>query len=217
MPRNPFDEYGDTQSQPEETKEFDQGSDLARLKGAVHELHDVEERGEDENELTPERPDFLGEISTADWQPKKRKDTRKRGTVLFVRNIDDLREPLARISEKIGIPRDMFVRYLLEQGIRSHFSGDTELVSILDQRLTLYPGETPSRKRKKRNSKGVGFRGIPEHTNQQITQIAASLGVPKWQVIRRMLEDGVDGYKSGEITIQPHVVQTTEYTLYPDE
>jgi len=217
MPRNPFDEYGDTQSQAEEMKNLEWSGDLDRLKGAVDEPLNMEERGEEENELKPERPDFLGDISTADWQPKKRKDTRRRRPVLFVRNIDDLREPLTRISEKIGIPRDMLVRYLLEYGIRSHFSGDTELVSILDQRLTLYPGETPPLKRKKRNSKGVGFRGIPEHTNQQITQIADSLGVPKWQVIRRMLEDGVDGHKSREITIQPHVVQTTEYTLYPDE
>lgn len=217
MPRNPFDEYRDDQSQPEETKEYDHSSDIDRLKGAVDEPHDAKERGVDENELKAEKPDFLGDIATADWQPKKRKDTRKREPVLFVRNIDDLREPLAKIAEKIGVPRDMLVRYLLEQGIQSHFSGDTELISVLDQRLTLYPGETPPRKRKKSNSKGVGFRGIPEHTNQQISQIADSLGVPKWQVIRRMLEDGVAGHKSGAITIQPQSVQTEEYTLYPDE
>lgn len=217
MPRNPFDEYRDDQSRPEETKEFDHSSDIDRLKGAVDELHDAEERGEDESELKPGKPDFLGDISTADWQPKKRKDTRKRGPVLFVRNIDHLREPLTRISEKIGIPRDMLVRYLLERGIRSHFSGDTELVSVLDQRLTLYPGETPPRKRKKRNSKGVGFRGIPGHTDQQISRIADSLGVPKWQVIHKMLENGIARYKSGALTIQPKSVQTEEYTLYPDE
>ncbi len=217
MPRNPFDEYRDDQSQPEEEQEFDHGSDIDRLKGVVDEPYDAKERGKDENELKPEKPDFLGDISAADWQPKKRKDVRKRGPVLFVRNIDDLREPLTRISEKIGVPRAMLVRYLLERGIQNHFSGDTQLVSVLDQRLTLYPGETPSRKRKKGNSKGVGFRGIPEHTNKQIAQIADSLGVPKWQVIRRMLEDGVAGYKSGAITIQPQSVQTEEYTLYPDE
>ena len=214
MPRNPFDEYGDAQSHPEETKELEQSSDLDRLKGIVDVPHDVEEGDE---VLTPEKPDFLGDISTADWQPKKRRDTRKRVPVLFVRNIDDLREPLAKIAAKIGIPRDMLVRHLLERGIKSHLSGDTELVSVLDQRLTLYPGETPPRKRKKRNSKGVGFRGIPEHTNQQIAQISASLGVPKWQVIRRILEDGIAGYKSKTIKIQPHEVQTTEYTLYPNE
>ena len=217
MPRNPFDEYDDAQSQAEETKDLEQCGDLDRLKGAVDELHDVEERGEDEDKLKPERPDFLGDISTADWQPKKRKDTRKRRPVLFVRNIDHLREPLAKVAEKTGIPRDMLVRYLLEHGIRSHSSGDTELISVLDQRLTLYPGETPPRKRKKKNSKGVGFRGIPEYSNQQTTQIADSLGVPKWQVIRRMLEDGIAGYKSGAITIQPQSVHTEEHTLYPDE
>lgn len=217
MPRNPFDEYGDAQSQPEETKDLEQSSDLDRLKGVVDEPHNVEKRREGEEILKPEKPDFLGDISTADWQPKKRRDTRKRVPILFVRNIDDLREPLAKIAAKVGIPRDMLVRHLLERGIKSHLSGDTELISVLDQQLTLYPGETPPRKRKKRNSKGVGFRGIPEHTNQQITQIAASLGVPKWQVVRRFLETGISGYKSKTITIQPQRVQTTAYTLYPNE
>jgi len=217
MPRNPFDEYCDAQFQPEETKDLEQSSDLDRLKGVVDEPYDVEEKKEGEEALKSKKPDFLGDISTADWQPKKRRDTRKRVPILFVRNIDDLREPLAKMVVKIGIPRDMLVRYLLEHGIKSHLSGNTELVSVLDQRLTLYPGETPPRKQKKRNSKGVGFRGIPEHTNQQITQIAASLGVPKWQVIRRFLETGIAGYKSKTITIQPRVVQTTAYTLYPDE
>ncbi|MBC8503895.1 MAG: hypothetical protein H8D34_03500 [Chloroflexi bacterium] len=216
MSRNPFDEYSDLQSPPEE-KELEQSSSRDRLLGVVDEINDAEERGERKEKIKPEKPVFLGDISTADWQPKKRRDTRKRAPVLFVRNIDDLREPLAKIAEKIDIPRDMLVRHLLERGIRSHLSGDTVLVPVLDQRLTLYPGETPPRKRKKRNSKGVGFRGIPEHTNQQIAQIAASLSVPKWQVLRRILEDGIAGYKSGTITIQPHVVQTTEYTLYPNE
>ena len=217
MPRNPFAEYRNDKSQPEETNEFDHGSDIDRIKGAVDKLHNAEEGWGDEKELKPEKPDFLGDISTADWQPKERKDTRKRGPVLFVRNIDDLRESLARIAEKMGVPRYMLVRYLLEHGIQNHFSGDTQLVSVLDQRLTLYPSEIHPRKRKKKNSKGVGFREIPEQANQQIIQIADSLGVPKWQVIRRILEDGVAGYKSGTITIQPQSVQTEEYTLYPNE
>lgn len=217
MPRNPFDEYRNAQSQPEETNEFDHRSDTDRLKGAIDNPYNIEESGKDNHKLQLEKPNFMGEISTAKWRPKERKDTRKRGPVLFVRNIDDLRESLARIAAKIGVPRDMLVRYLLEQGIQNLFSGDSQLVSILDQRLTLYPGETPPRKRKKNKSKGIGFRGIPAHTNQQIMQIATSLGVPKWQVIRRMLEDGVAGYKAGTITIQPQSVQTEEYTLYPNE
>ncbi len=217
MPRNPFYEYDNTQSQPEKTKDLEQGSELDRLKGLVDEPHDIEGRWEGDHESKPEKPDFLGDISTADWRPKKRRDTRKRGPVLFVRNIDDLREPLVKIAEKIGVPRDMLVRHLLERGIQSHLSGNSELISVLDQRLTLYPAETPPRKRKKRNSKGVGFRGIPEGTYQQIDQIAGSLGVPKWQVIRRILEDGIAGYKSKTIKIQPKKIQTTAYTLYPNE
>jgi predicted DNA-binding protein len=217
MPRNPFNEHHKDQPQPEELNEFDPSNDIDRLKGAIDKFHDTEARLENKKEIKPEKPNFLGDISTAKWQPKERKDIRKRGPVLFVRNIDDLQEYLSKIAEKIGVPRDMLVRYLLEQGIQNHFSGDTQLIPVLDQRLTLYPGETPPRKRKKSNSKGVGFRMIPDHTNQQISQISDRLGVPKWQVIRRMLEDGVAGYKAGTITIQPHSVQTEVYTLYPNE
>ena len=217
MPRNPFDEHHKDQSQPEGLNEFDHSIDIDRLKGAVDKFQDAGDRSENIIEIKPEKPNFLGDISTAKWKPKERKDTRKRGPVLFVRNIDDIRETLSKIAEKIGVPRDMLVRYLLELGIQNHFSGDTSLVSVLDQRLTLYPGETPPRKQKKSKSKGVGFRMIPDHTNQQISQIADNLGVPKWQVIRRMLEDGVAGYKAGSITIQPQSVQTEEYTLYPNK
>ena len=217
MPRNPFDEHHKDQSQPEGLNEFDHSIDIDRLKGAVDKFQDAGDRSENIIEIKPEKPNFLGDISTAKWKPKERKDTRKRGPVLFVRNIDDIRETLSKIAEKIGVPRDMLVRYLLELGIQNHFSGDTRLVSVLDQRLTLYPGETPPRKQKKSKSKGVGFRMIPDHTNQQISQIADNLGVPKWQVIRRMLEDGVAGYKAGSITIQPQSVQTEEYTLYPNK
>ncbi|MBT3391563.1 MAG: hypothetical protein HN413_14280 [Chloroflexi bacterium] len=217
MPRNPFDEHHKDQSQPEGLNEFDHSIDIDRLKGAVDKFQDAGDRSENIIEIKPEKPNFLGDISTAKWKPKERKDTRKRGPVLFVRNIDDIRETLSKIAEKIGVPRDMLVRYLLELGIQNHFSGDTRLVSVLDQRLTLYPGETPPRKQKKSKSKGVGFRMIPDHTNQQISQIADNLGVPKWQVIRRMLEDGVAGYKAGSITIQSQSVQTEEYTLYPNK
>lgn len=165
----------------------------------------------------PDKPDFLGDIPRANWKPKRRKDTRQRGPVLFVRNIDHLKEPLAKIAQEMDIPRDMLARYLLERGISSHLSGENQLVEVLNQRLTLYPNETPPRKKRNRKSKGVGFRGIPPKTRKLLNEITSSLGVPAWQVVRRMLESSISDYRAGTLNIQPQEIQTVEYTLYPDE
>jgi len=196
MPRNPFEVIGqDPETQIDQPVSEEENAQLQ----------------------PPEKPDFLGDIPVANWKPKRRIDTRQRGPVLFVRNIDHLKEPLAKIAEQMDVPRDMLVRYLLEEGIRSHLSGEDQLVSVFNQRLTLYPNETPPRKKRNRKSKGVGFRGIPPQTRQQLDEIISSLCVPAWQVVRRMLESGISDYRAGTLNIEPQEIQTVEYTLYPDE
>ena len=170
--------------------------------------------------LAPKKPDYLGSIPTADWKPKKRKDTRKRQPVLFVRNIYDLKANLRKIADEEQIPRDMLVRYMLEQGLREHQSGMRQLKPELDQCLTLYPGEKPPGKRRNKknpNTKGVGFRNLPDALVSQIQEVANSLYVPVWQVVRRFLEQGIADYRTGKLTLPLVTVQIRRYTLYPDE
>ena len=166
-----------------------------------------------------EQPDYLGSIPAADWKPKKRKDTRKRPPVFFVRNIYDLKEPLREIAHTIGIPRDMLVRYFLERGLEAHQSGERPLIPVLDQRLTLYPGEKPPGKRRKRNpnARGVGIRNLPGDLVAQIQGVAQSLSVPVWQVVRMFLEQGIADYHSGTLELPVVSVQIHRPTLYPDD
>ncbi len=168
--------------------------------------------------VEPESHSYLDNIPTADWQPKKRKkDTRKRGAVLFVRNIYDLKSPLKKISNNLGVPRDMLVRFLLEQGLASHRKGTRPLEPVMDQRLTLYPNEAAPRKhRKSVNQKGVGFRGLPPELSKQLQSAANELGIPIWQVIRSFLEQGISDYRSGQLNINPTPVQVQTFTLYPE-
>jgi len=196
MPRDPFADVYTEQVQENETPGFRSLPDR----------------------LAVERPDFLGEIPTADWRPRKRRDHRSRGSVMFVRQISDLKLPLEKIAQELDIPRDMVVRYLLERGIERHYSGEEPLEPRLQQRLTLYPGETPPGKMsKKSRQKGIGFRKIPAGVRDALNAIANRLHVPLWQVVRKFLESGIEGHKSGAFAIRPVAVQIEEYTLYPDE
>ncbi len=163
-------------------------------------------------------PRYLQNIPVANWQPKKRNDNRKREPVFFIRNIYDLKEPLQSIAGTIGVPRDMLVRYLLEHGVKRHHSGEQILEPVFIKRLTLFPDEPAPRKtRKKARAKGVGFRGLPGELVMNVRKIADELSVPVWQVVRRLLEQGIEDYRSGNLEMPVVPVQSREYTLYPEE
>lgn len=158
-------------------------------------------------------------IPTANFQPKKREDKRVRSAVLFVRHLDDLQPRLEQIAEnRLGVPRDMLVRFLLEKGLERHYSGEAALVPVLHQRLTLFPTDPPrARKRKGQPAKGLGIRGIPAATRQAITNLAEQeLHVPSWQVIRQFLEMGLTAWEQGDLAIPIHTVTTSENTLFPE-
>ena len=158
-------------------------------------------------------------IPTANFQPKKREDKRERAAVLFVRHLEDLQPRLEQAADKVGVPRDMLVRFLLEKGLERHASGEAPLIPVLHQRLTLYPNDPPrTRKRNKGQPvKGLGFRGIPESTRQAITHLAEQeLHVPSWQVIRRFLEMGLTAWAEGDLTVPVHTITTSENTLFPE-
>ncbi len=160
----------------------------------------------------------IADLPKANFQPRKRPDTRLRGPVLFVRNLMDLKAPLEKAADELGIPRDMLVRYLLEQGLVAHQNGAAPLTPSLHQRLTLYPDE-PGGKRKKKGgaTKGVGFRGLPEDLRQALDETAQALSVPLWQVVRRLLEEGLTAWREGQLSIPVQKVQMETKTLYPEE
>lgn len=157
-------------------------------------------------------------IPTANFHPKKREDKRERTPILFVRHLDDLRPRLDQAAEKLEVPRDMLVRFLLETGLARHRSGEAPLVPVLHQRLTLYPADPPRGKKRKsqQTAKGIGFRGIPEATRQALADLAEhELSVPSWQVIRSFLENGLTAWEQGQLQIPVHTVTTPENTLFP--
>ena len=157
-------------------------------------------------------------IPAANFQPRKREDKRVRTPILFVRHLDDLRPRLDQAAEKLEVPRDMLVRFLLETGLARHRSGEAPLVPVLHQRLTLYPADPPRGKKRKsqQTAKGIGFRGIPEATRQALSDLAEDeLSVPSWQVIRMFLENGLTAWEQGLLHIPVHTVTTPENTLFP--
>ncbi len=158
-------------------------------------------------------------IPAANFHAKKREDKRARTPILFVRHLDDLRPRLDQAAEKLEVPRDMLVRFLLETGLARHRTGEAPLVPVLHQRLTLYPADPPRGKKRKsqpQTAKGIGFRGIPEATRQALADLAEQeLGVPSWQVIRRLLENGLTAWEQGRLPIPVHTVTTPENTLFP--
>lgn len=62
----------------------------------------------------------------------------------------------------------------------------------------------------------VSYRGVPVSLSQQITKIAGELGVPVGDVARSFLEYGLQGYRSGDLKLEPSLA-VGRFTLHPRE
>lgn len=87
---------------------------------------------------------------------------------------------------------------------------------------SLYPASwEEERKRRRRKGKGpvtnapTAFRGIPEATKAAVTDLADALGVPKGELVRRLLEYGEACYRAGTLEFELYPIETAVNTLYP--
>jgi hypothetical protein len=74
----------------------------------------------------------------------------------------------------------------------------------------------PKRKKDLRDRKKSRFLQIIERNKNRIEKAAKDLSVPEYEIIRYLLDYGLDHIQSGSLVIEPQLAQTG-LTLYPDE
>jgi predicted DNA-binding protein len=144
---------------------------------------------------------------------------RARPQARSVRILKALHGRLKRQASKLQVPEWMLTRYLLERGLQEVSQGRLVLAPRLQAAgLTLYPHEKLVRpKRKGPETKVVSHRHFPEELHQALKQLAETKGVPLWQVLSYLLEDGLERIRQGHLQVETHPVATTTQTLYPRE
>ncbi len=82
-------------------------------------------------------------------------------------------------------------------------------------------GRRPSRAKRNRawetRHRTRSYRYIPDEVHQEIVAIAQQMHVPTGEIVRRLLEYGLEALREGRLALTPHPRNAVSMTLYPEE
>ena len=101
--------------------------------------------------------------------------------------------------------------------------------AVLETEVPLEPMEAipaalerrPSRAKRNRaweaKHRTRSYRYIPDEVHQEIVAIAQQMHVPTGEIVRRLLEYGLEALREGRLALAPHPRSAISMTLYPEE
>ena len=82
-------------------------------------------------------------------------------------------------------------------------------------------GQRPSRAKRNREweqrNKPRSYRYIPDEVHAQVVALAKQMHVPTGEVVRALLEYGLEAFEEGRLEFRPHPRNVVSMTLYPGE
>lgn len=179
--------------------------------------------------------DTVGHWSRHGRRPAKRnrKWEKEHRPYRYVNVPTELREQVLALAEHLGVTADEVARAFVEYGIECVDEENLHLraqPNSYGRKMTLFPKdhakgwqetnesrrEIPTRKKKrseqtKRIYPAVSYR-LPEKVHDDICGLAMDLVVPLGDVVSFLLQYGLDAYRRGKLSLNPHPL-TVKMTL----